>query len=66
MLLLTATTIDAQEALRMGLVNAVFPKTDLDEAVESVTQTICKACSQNTGGCQDGVTEGCMGRGGIQ
>ena len=42
MLLFTAVTVDAQEALRMGLVNAVLPKDELDAYVEQTAKGIAR------------------------
>ena len=41
--LYTAQTLTAQQALEMGLVNRVVPAEGLDEAVESLAQTIAQA-----------------------
>lgn len=41
-LLLTARTVDAEEALRLGLVNFVVPKAELDSHVEAAAASIAK------------------------
>jgi enoyl-CoA hydratase len=41
-LLLTARVIDAHEALRVGLVNFVLPKAELDSAVEAAAASIAR------------------------
>ncbi len=41
-LLYTAQTIDAQEALRIGLVNRVTPQEELEETVRSLALRICQ------------------------
>jgi enoyl-CoA hydratase/carnithine racemase len=41
--LYTAQTIDATQALEMGLVNRVVPRSELDDAVEALAQHIARA-----------------------
>ena len=47
-LLFTARVVDAAEALRMGLVNAVVPKAELDEHVKLVSESIAKSLAPMT------------------
>lgn len=47
-LLLTSKLIDAQEAVRIGLVNEVVPHDDLEERVRAVAAKIAKAPSDNS------------------
>ena len=46
-LLLTARVVDAAEALRLGLVNAVVPKNELDAFVEQTAAGIAKLAPQS-------------------
>jgi enoyl-CoA hydratase len=40
-MIFTARLVEAEEALRMGLVNAVFPRETIAERVRAVAETIC-------------------------
>ncbi len=57
-LLYTARNIDAAEALRIGLVNAVYPQADLMEAAVKMANTIAKNAPIAVRGCKKAVNEG--------
>ncbi len=57
-MLYTARNIDANEALRIGLVNAVYPQADLMEAAVKMANTIAKNAPIAVRGCKKAVNEG--------
>ena len=57
-MLYTARNIDANEALRIGLVNAVYPQADLMEAAVKMANTIAKNAPIAVRGCRRAVNEG--------
>ena len=57
-MLYTARNIDANEALRIGLVNAVLPQADLMEAAVKMANTIAKNAPIAVRGCKKAVNEG--------
>ncbi len=57
-LLYTARNIDANEALRIGLVNAVYPQADLMEAAVKMANTIAKNAPIAVRACKKAVNEG--------
>ena len=57
-LLYTARNIDANEALRIGLVNAVHPQADLMEAALKMANGIAKNAPIAVRGCKKAVNEG--------
>ena len=57
-MLYTARNIDASEALRIGLVNAVLPQADLMEAALKMANTIAKNAPIAVRGCKKAVNEG--------
>ena len=57
-LLYTARNIDANEALRIGLVNAVLPQGELMDAAVKMANTIVKNAPIAVRGCKQAVNEG--------
>ncbi len=57
-LLYTARNIDANEALRIGLVNAVLPQAELMDAAVKMANTIAKNAPIAVRGCKKAVNEG--------
>ena len=57
-MLYTARNIDANEALRIGLVNAVYPQADLMEAAVKMANTIAKNAPIAVRGCKKAVNDG--------
>ena len=57
-LLYTARNIDANEALRIGLVNAVYPQAELMDAALKMAATIAKNAPIAVRGCKKAVNEG--------
>ena len=57
-MLYTARNIDANEALRIGLVNAVYPQADLMEAAVKMANTIAKNAPIAVRACKKAVNEG--------
>ena len=57
-MLYTARNIDANEALRIGLVNAVYPQADLMEAAVKMANTIARNAPIAVRGCKKAVNEG--------
>ena len=57
-LLYTARNIDANEALRIGLVNAVVPQADLMETALKMANTIAKNAPIAVRGCKEAVNKG--------
>ena len=57
-MLYTARNIDANEALRIGLVNAVYPQADLMEAAVKMANTIARNALIAVRGCKKAVNEG--------
>ena len=57
-LLYTARNIDANEALRIGLVNAVLPQAELMDAALKMAGTIAKNAPIAVRGCKKAVNEG--------
>ena len=57
-LLYTARNIDANEALRIGLVNAVVPQADLMDAALKMANTIAKNAPIAVRACKKAVNEG--------
>ena len=57
-LLYTARNIDATEALRIGLVNAVYPQAELMDAAKKMAATIAKNAPIAVRACKKAVNEG--------
>ena len=57
-LLYTARNIDANEALRIGLVNAVYPQAELMDAAKKMAATIAKNAPIAVRACKKAVNEG--------
>ena len=57
-MLYTARNIDAAEALRIGLVNAVYPQTELMDAAKKMAATIAKNAPIAVRACKKAVNEG--------
>ncbi len=57
-MLYTARNIDAAEALRIGLVNAVYPQAELMDAALKMANTIAKNAPIAVRGCKKAVNEG--------
>lgn len=57
-MLYTARNIDANEALRIGLVNAVYPQAELMDAAKKMAATIAKNAPIAVRACKKAVNEG--------
>ncbi|MBT4510685.1 MAG: hypothetical protein HOC20_00555, partial [Chloroflexi bacterium] len=57
-MLMTGDFIDAQTALRVGLVNKVVPQAELMQAAEELANRICAAAPLSVQGCKEAAYRG--------